>query len=162
MCIFIRNLETVTLGIILAMSNIVLTRNSSMSLLVLLHMQIHVPLALQEAAKSMPHEALVAGLVNAGAHPALAIAAVQSAAQSAKDAALKEFHQELQSATSAPLAALSKQSSMVLTRANSMLESAGSSLSGSSPQDALFHQAAQVLQRQVSGEHCQPLLVLML
>jgi len=113
-------------------------------------------LALQEAAKSVPYDALVAGLVNAGAHPALAIAAVQSAAQGAKDAALNQLHQELQAATSAPLAGLSSQASMALTRANSMLQSAGSSLSLPSAHDAhdaLFHQAAQVLQRQVSGEH---------
>lgn len=112
---------------------------------------IHIPLALQEAAKSVPHEALVAGLVKAGAHPALAVAAVQSAVQDAKDAALTQIHQELQAATSGPLAGLSRQSSIALTRANSTLQSRGSSLSLPSGPDALFHQAAQVLQRQVSG-----------
>lgn len=120
--------------------------------------QIHVPLALQEATKTVPHEALVAGLVNAGAHPALALAAVQSAAQGAKDAALNQIHQELQAVTSRPLAGLSKQTSFDLTRANSMLQSAGSSLSLPSAQDAhdgLFHQAATVLQRQFSGMYIE-------
>lgn len=118
-------------------------------------MQIHVPLALQEAAKSVPHDELVARLVNAGAHPALALAALQYAARGAEDAALKDIHQGLQTAASMPLG-LSKQSSMALTRANSMLQSAGSSLTlptAHDAHDALFHQAAQVLQRQVSGEH---------
>lgn len=114
--------------------------------------QIHIPLALQEVSKSVPHDALVAGLVKAGAHPALAIAAVQSAVQDAKDAALTQMHQELQAATSKSLAGLPRQSSMALTRANSMLQSQGSSLSLPSGPEALFHQAAQVLQRQVSGE----------
>ncbi|KAG0612774.1 hypothetical protein M758_6G051200 [Ceratodon purpureus] len=109
---------------------------------------------IQEVAKSPHAEALMAGLMSvAGAgHPALAAAAhaAQSAyTQGAKDAVL-QIHQDIKTATSAPLAGLSRQTSMALSRANSMLQSAGSSLSLPSihdAHDALFHQAAQVLQQ---------------
>ena len=107
----------------------------------------------QEMAKSPGAEALMTGLVSAaagaGAHPAVAAAAQSAYAQGAKDAVL-QIHNDIQAATSAPLAGLSRQSSLALTRANSMLQSAGPSLSPHDAFDALSHQAGQVLQH--SGE----------
>lgn len=116
------------------------------------------PLTLHEAAKSPTAEAMLQGLLNAGhdgSHPVLA-AAAHAYAEGAKDAALK-IHQDIQTATSAPmLTSLQKQASMALSRANSMLQSAGSSLS-SKDVNELYQQAAQAvhaaqLSQQLSGE----------
>lgn len=113
-------------------------------------------MTLQEAAKSPTAEAMLQGLLDAGhdgSHPVLA-AAAHAYAQGAKDAALK-IHQDIQTATSAPMmTSLQKQSSMALTRANSMLQSAGSSLS-SKDVNGLYQQAAlhaAQLSQQLSGE----------